>query len=494
MAESKMIEAPRSVHDSIDISAEKNNIKLNVEIELTEHEEAVKKSYLWKVDTRVLPIIILLYFCASLDRSNIGVAYTNGLIEQLKFTTADQGNAVSIFTIAYTIFEAPSNILLKKFRPSYWFCFIVCGWSACCMFLALAKSSAAFILIRVALGAFESGFTPGITAYLPFWYAKSELGSRMSLFFLALPIAGMFGGPVAGALVKIKIKSLKPYEIIFLLEGAFTCIVGLFVGLALADYPDTAKFFTEEERELAVRRISASMGLASKSKTSNKQSLAALKDWKVYVFGFIGYGINNCLYIIQLYGPSIISTMGYSGDTATFYSGIPFAFGFVGVLIGVYYVNKIEIWKAYVVAVPLNIAAFAMSGFVYHNNTAKMAGLCLGGLATCGVLPFTATWMTSNCGSVAKRMVAIAIYSSIGGFAGIATPYIFASQFKPKYVAGNAYNLGLSCLTLLLVLFMRWYMARQNAYRDAHPVDVSHLSLEEQIDLNDQHPDFRYRL
>ncbi|OLY78433.1 putative transporter [Smittium mucronatum] len=476
------------------VESEKKNFKLNVEVVLTEHEETVKKTYLRKIDTRVLPIIILLYICSSLDRSNIGVAYANGLRETLKFTPIDEGNAVSIFTVAYTVFEAPSNMLLKRFKPRIWFSFIVCGWSVACMLLSICKSPASFVSVRALLGAFESGFTPGITAYLPFWYAKTELGSRMSLFFIALPIAGMFGGPIAGGIVSLKVGSFKPFETIFLLEGAFTFIVGILVFFVMYDYPDTAKFFTEEERELAVRRISSSMGLASSSKISKKQTWVAFKDWKVYVFGTIGYGINNCLYIIQLYGPAIIKTMGYSGTTATYMSGIPFAFGFFGVLIGVYYVNKIQIWKAYVVAVPLNIIAFVMSGFVYNNNTVKMAGLCLGGLATCGVIPFTATWMTSNCGSVSKRMVAVAIYASIGGFAGIATPYIFANKYAPKYVVGNAYNLGLSSLTLLLVLFMRWYMDKQNKYRDANPVDVSHLSMEEQIDLNDQHPDFRYRL
>ncbi|OMJ20723.1 putative transporter [Smittium culicis] len=473
---------------------EKQKDMLNVEVVLTPHEENVKRAYLRKIDTRVLPVIILLYICSSLDRSNIGVAYANGLTETLKFTAADQGNAVSIFTVFYTIFEAPSNMMLKRFKPRIWFSFIVCGWSISCMALALCKTPFSFVAVRAVLGAFESGFTPGITAYLPFWYAKTEIGSRMSLFFIALPIAGMFGGPLAGAIVKIKLGNFKPFETIFLLEGAFTLLVGLCTYFIMHDYPDTAKFFTEEERELATRRISASMGLASASKVSKKQTLVAFKDWKVYVFGTIGYGINNCLYIIQLYGPNIIKTMGYSNSTATFMSGIPFAFGFVGVLIGVYYVNKIQIWKAYCVAVPLNIIAFSMSGFVYGNNTVRMAGLCLGGLATCGVIPFTATWMASNCGSVSKRMVAMAIYASIGGFAGIATPYIFATTYAPKYVIGNAYNLALSSLTLILVLFMRYYMAAQNKYRDENPVDVSHLSIQEQIDLNDQHPNFRYRL
>ncbi|PVU86793.1 hypothetical protein BB561_006545 [Smittium simulii] len=486
-----MAEKPQSQSYN-EVDGEKQKFTLT-EPELTENEKLLVKSYLRKIDNRVLPVVILLYMCSSLDRSNIGVAFVNGLITALNLSSSLQGTAAAIFSVTYTIFEAPSNILLKKFKPRNWFSFIVVGWSVSCMFLALCKTSTSFIIVRAILGAFESGFTPGVVAYLPYWYARNEIGARMTLFFIALPIAGMFGAPIGGGLVSINVPNLKPYQTLFLFEGALTFLIGVMTYFVMQDYPDTATFFTPEERELALRRISASMGLASKSKVSNKQTWKAILDWKVYVFGFIGYGINNSLYIIQLYGPTLIKSMGYKNTTATFLSGLPFAFGFIGVLLGAYYIDKIKIWKAYMLALPINITGYALAAFA-KGSVIRLVGICVVGFATCGIIPFTATWMSTNSGSVAKRMVAVAIYSSIGGFAGIATPYMFGTKYAPEFMLGNVFNLALLGLTMLSVIFMKFYLEAQNKRRETNPVDVSHLSYEEQELLNDEHPEFRYRL
>ena len=36
------------------------------------------------------------------------------------------------FLVAYGLFEVPSNILLKKLRPSRWIAFLMFAWGAVC--------------------------------------------------------------------------------------------------------------------------------------------------------------------------------------------------------------------------------------------------------------------------------------------------------------------------------------------------------------------------
>lgn len=79
-----------------------------------------EKKVLRKMDIRLIPMLALLYLLSFLDRGNIGNAKIEGLAEDLNLT-ADQYNwCLTVFFFFYAAFEIPSNILLKKLRPSVW--------------------------------------------------------------------------------------------------------------------------------------------------------------------------------------------------------------------------------------------------------------------------------------------------------------------------------------------------------------------------------------
>lgn len=90
-----------------------------------------------KVDLRFLPLCAFVYLLNYLDRGNIGAARimnkeTNDDILQVTNTTA-QGYAVaiSVFSVAYAVFEIPSNLIMKRYvRPSLWLGILLFGWGA----------------------------------------------------------------------------------------------------------------------------------------------------------------------------------------------------------------------------------------------------------------------------------------------------------------------------------------------------------------------------
>lgn len=61
-------------------------------------------------------------------RVNIGNARLYGLEEDLGLTGAQFQTAVSILFVTYVTFEVPSNLVLKKFTPSHWICFLATSW------------------------------------------------------------------------------------------------------------------------------------------------------------------------------------------------------------------------------------------------------------------------------------------------------------------------------------------------------------------------------
>lgn len=80
----------------------------------------------------------------------------------------------------------------------------------------------------------------------------------MSLFLVASPLAGAFGGLLASGILKIdSIGSLTRWRMIFLVEGIVTVGLGLIAYPLLTDRPAKAKWLTEEEKALAEQRIAS---------------------------------------------------------------------------------------------------------------------------------------------------------------------------------------------------------------------------------------------
>lgn len=73
-----------------------------------------------KLDKRLLPLLCILYLLSYIDRSNIGNAKLGGLEEDLGMTKSDYQWSLSIFYFSYVIFDLPSNIIMRRWRPSYW--------------------------------------------------------------------------------------------------------------------------------------------------------------------------------------------------------------------------------------------------------------------------------------------------------------------------------------------------------------------------------------
>ena len=53
-------------------------------------------------------------------RVNIGNAVIYGLEKDLKLSGTEYNTALTIFFIPYTLFEIPSNIILRRLRPRIW--------------------------------------------------------------------------------------------------------------------------------------------------------------------------------------------------------------------------------------------------------------------------------------------------------------------------------------------------------------------------------------
>jgi sugar phosphate permease len=76
-------------------------------------ESPASKAVFVKIDRRLLPLLLIAYMIAYLDRINIGYAQLQ-MKQTLPFDDAVYGLGAGIFFIGYFLFEVPSNLLLER--------------------------------------------------------------------------------------------------------------------------------------------------------------------------------------------------------------------------------------------------------------------------------------------------------------------------------------------------------------------------------------------
>ncbi|PVZ99234.1 hypothetical protein BB558_004753 [Smittium angustum] len=469
------------------------NYSLNKQDELTEDQKLMVKRYLRKVDIRILPIVILLYVFSLIDRGNIGAALVSGMNEYLHLNTVQQGNSTTFFYIFYLIFETPANVLLKKTKPHYWFGFLGSAWSISCMALAFAKTPTIFIILRGCLGAFESGLTPGVVGYLHYWYTRSEVASRMTMFFIAVPVSGVIGSPITAALASKDLGPFKPFQAIFFVEGLITLVIAIVLFFVLIDYPDQAKFFTPEERELILKRLNTEQGMASTTKPSFKQTLKIMSDWKLYVNALIFFGLNTVATVTGIFNPTLLKISGYSGTTAIYMGTVGSILGVIGVLITLRLVNRVPFYMLLCSYAAISVVFYAVAAFS-NGKILRFIFLSIAGFGSSPNIAIPLTWASINTGGVYKGLISSAIVISIGSIPGVIFPRLFTSNYAPKFLKGQLSIIISGASAIVLALIMAAYYRAENKRRDENPVDLSHMPIEEQRLLNDLHPDFRYKL
>jgi sugar phosphate permease len=120
-----------------------------------------EKKILRKVDIRIIPIVSMLYLLSFLDRGNISNAKIEGLQEDLNMKGHEYNWCLTVFFFTYAAFEVPSNILMKKLRPSRWLPGIMVAWGIVATLMGIVQNFSGLLAARVFLGLAEGGLFPG---------------------------------------------------------------------------------------------------------------------------------------------------------------------------------------------------------------------------------------------------------------------------------------------------------------------------------------------
>ncbi|ODQ58562.1 hypothetical protein WICANDRAFT_105447 [Wickerhamomyces anomalus NRRL Y-366-8] len=442
-----------------------------------------------KMDLHILPVISVLYLLAYLDRGNIGNAKIEGLPESLNLSSSEYNICLTVFFLTYASFEVPSNMLLKKIgKQSVFLPTIMLCWGIVMVCMGVVQNYAGLLITRLLLGLFEASLYPSIVFCLTQYYCKREMQFRQAILHGSASAAGRFSGILAFAIAKMNgVGGYEGWRWIFILEGLLTVIVAISAYFLLYDYPDTAKFLTEREREFIIWRLKNDSNpsknlndldsFSSREKPdfqkfseaddlSLKKSLvAALKSYEVYLYVLTYYGVIVPTYGFALFLPSVVKELGYTSSTAQLMTVPIYVTASIVSIIVAYYSDKTGLRSPFIVGSLFLVMLgyiFALVGEEIGYPNLIYGGVYIAGIGVYSAFPGAVSWLVNNLANSRKRAIGLALQLGIGNFGGA-----FASNFyiPGKYSMGHGLEIGFSSMGIIVTGIIVLYNQRCNRKR-----------------------------
>ncbi|CAM1504985.1 Fc.00g106220.m01.CDS01 [Cosmosporella sp. VM-42] len=435
-------------------------------------DPAKQKALVRKQDARIIPLCASIYLLCYLDRSNIGNAKVlnhttgNDLLTETKMTSYQFTIALMVFLIAYALFEVPSNYFLKKLKPSRWIAFLMLSWGSITMGLAGTQNYPSVTVVRFLLGVFEAGLFPGLVYYLTFWYRTEERSIRVAAILASATLAGAFGGAIAYGVGQMnQTQGMSAWRWLFLLEGLPSVLSSFFVWFSLPDYPETAKWLSTEEKDLAAARLAEQGSHGSGRSLTWEEAKSTLLEWRLWCHYFIYFGISAPFSSLSLFTPSITAGLGFEDLKAQLMTVPPYAAAYVVTLLVSWsadHHNARALHSALFSAI--GAAGFIASAALPADAYSHRYGCLI--VAACGsfaCIPPLLGWLSSNLHTTAAIGLAIALNISMGAPGQIVGVWIYkADEAKKGYPTGHWTNASLLLFVAVGGVAMHCYYVWRN--------------------------------
>ncbi|KAI9002883.1 major facilitator superfamily domain-containing protein [Hyaloraphidium curvatum] len=421
-----------------------------------------------RIDAEIMPLVMVLYLFALLDRHSIGLARvagsaaSHGMEAELGLRDEDYGTCVFAFVLGYTVLEIPSNLLLSRFTPRFWLSRIMVSWGCVTVMMAFAWDFASLATLRFLLGVAESGFFPGILLYLTFWFRKSEQALRLALFMASASVAGFLGGVLAYVLSNLDgFLGLSGWRWIFLVEGIPSILLGFYAYRKLHNFPDSASFLTKDERELAVKRLGAHAPSSKDPHFDWEQFTRAVRDPVLHLFCAGYVCLMSPLHANAAFMPTILRSMGFSSQATLLLSAPPHLCGLLTQIPWALHSDRSGTrWPYVMVAVAMQMVGYSVM-LAFQSVTVRYFACFLVQAGASAAVVIYLSWTTSHfsgVGSQTRTAVSTAAVVSVGNLlAGFVGSYAFKASDAPGYRAGFTQNIIFNLLTLgCVAVLKRW--------------------------------------
>ena len=375
-----------------------------------------------RISWRLLPFLMLCYTVAYLDRVNVGFA-KSGMSRDLGLSDAAYGLGAGIFFIGYFLFEVPSNLMLHRVGARRWIARIMVSWSLLSAACAFVQEPVAFFVLRFLLGVAEAGFFPGVILYLTFWYPQARRGQIVATFMVAIPAAGLIGGPLSGLLLDSLdgAAGWGGWRWMFVIEAVPALVLGLLVPIILSSRAADARWLSAEQQDrLAV------LLRAGQSDVPGPERLADLvRNPKMLRFAAIYFACMTGQYGISFWLPALLAqASGGSALRVGILSALPYACAIVAMILMGWRSDRTGERRWHIAVTLLTGAAgFLLLSLPGVGFEVSFVLMCIATAGALSAAPLFWNLPTSELRGVAAA-AGIAAINSVGNFAGFVSPFV----------------------------------------------------------------------
>lgn len=407
----------------------------------------------------------------------------------LKLTSNQYSIALVVFFVTYVVFEPPSNMLLVRLKPSIYLPIIMIIWGGLTCVMAVIHDFKHLVVLRILVGVFESGFSPGIILIISSWYKREEQSKRFGIYMSAAILSGAFGGLLAGAITggMEGTGGLRGWRWLFIVEGVATILWASAAYFILLDFPANSTRLTERERAIAVARLregGVKTHVQGEERIGKRKSFRmAICDWRT--IGFIcGYMVSSTSYValvahyvltfpqvivgsstLSYFYPTLVNGLGYTSTVQAQYMTVPiYAVAFVCTAVTTYFADSISNHRGLVISAWLGFSLItSILVCVVYNFTARYALLVLMAAGLWSSNAVSLSFASSTFGNMEPevRAIAIALVNAMGNLAQIYGAYLFPADDKPKYLMGFGVISGMLGFGVCVYIFMHVALRRK---------------------------------
>ncbi|KAH8432463.1 putative MFS transporter [Aspergillus melleus] len=433
------------------------------------------KKVLRKVDSRLIPLMFVVYMLQYLDKNSINFASVYGLKQGTHITGSQYSWLGSIFYFGYLIAQWPAGLALQKLPLGKVLSITTLIWGALLMTTPACHNFAGIATNRFLLGFVEAIVNPGFVLMMSMWYTAIEQPLRLEAYYCTNGIATMFGGLIGYAVGHIT-TGLPRWMYVFLIFGAFSVATGIIALILFPDLPWTAKFLNERERAIAVERVAINRQGVKNNKFKWYQVWQAARDPKTWLLFIMAVGAQVPNSALTSFTSIIVKSFGF--DTlGTQYLQIPggavqFLALLIGGIVATKYGDKFHSRSACMIVANTIciIGSGLLVGLPDSNKWGRLVALWLCYFQGLG-FSMSLTFVSSNIAGYTKKQVTGALLFTGYCVGNIIGPQTFRDNEAPGYHSAYIAMLVGYSVKLVSITALYLYMYFENKRRDRAALD-----------------------
>lgn len=273
---------------------------------------------------RIIPVALLMYTIAFIDRNNVSFAYS-GMEKALGFGATISGLVGGLFFVGYLFLQIPGGHIASRMSAKKFVFWTLIIWGIIAFCTGFVQNLAELLTLRFVLGVCEGGVWPATLVLLAKWFPLNERARANSYWMMCIPLASIIMSPLSGWILHV-----SNWRYLFFIEGALPWVWALIWWVFMNDEPSQAKWLSEAERNYILTSLEKDRESVGAEESSYRKAFSDGRVWVMVLFYFL---MQIGFYGFSLWLPTLVKSIAHSGNVGT---GLLSALPWVAALIGLY--------------------------------------------------------------------------------------------------------------------------------------------------------------